>query len=529
MLLNRLGIHALSVVLCIGLFGCGKKAKDKVAENQAPVAVINSGESNKTICQGSSMAFSSEDSYDTDGEIASYKWSDQNGDIVSTNRTFSKNFPNTGEYQYTLTVEDTQGAEGSATYTVTVGSPEEWTILDGTGTNDAIIGMSTDNEGNTITTGYTMDTNDSADRFNVNVMKVSKTGDILWSRDYNSSWHDRGFDTAIDSNGNIYVVGMTAGDFGDTEATCGPDGDRFPDAFVMKLDKDGEMQWNRMICSDFAGLARAVALDILGNVYVTGNVNGDLDGQASLGWNDVFLAKFDSDGNRKYIVRIGTSENDYSAATLVVDAPGNAYVTGFTGGAIGETNAGEYDIFVSKVSIDGSIAWSTQFGSDETDSRAVIAADFEKESLYVAGRTAGSIDGNNTGGYDIFLTSLALDGTIMMKKQYGSQESEVVAGIVVSPDGNILLAGNVDVVPNDGSEEHYDVTVLKISPDGTLLSQITKGSDKTDYAFCIALGSCNSVYVGGLTRGELEGKEHSDGMNDKFIMHIDTYNMPSIP
>ena len=523
MLLNKLGIQTLSVVLCMGLLGCDK---DKVEENKAPVAVINSGESEKTICQGSSMVFNSEGSHDTDGEIASYKWSNQNGDIVSTNRTFSKSFPNTGEYKYTLTVEDTQGAEGSTTYTVTVGSPEEWTILDGTGTNDAIVGMSTDNEGNIITTGYTMDTNDSTDKFNVNVMKVSKAGDILWSRDYNSSEHEIGYDTATDGNDNIYVVGMTKGDFGDTEATCGANGS--VDPFVIKLDKDGEMQWGRLICTDKAGLARGVGVDAGGNVYVAGNISGDLDGTSSLGKNDVFVAKFDSDGNKKHFVQIGTGENEF-ADSLVVDASGNAYVTGYTKGAIGETNAGGYDIFVSKVSTDGSVDWSTQFGSDDTDKNPAIALDVENELLYVTGKTKGGINGNNTGGYDIFLTSLALDGTIIMKKQYGSQETEVAEDIVVSPDGNILIAGNVNVVPNEGTT-HSDVTVLKISPDGTLLSQITKGSDTKDYAYGIALGSCNSVYVGGYTRGNLEGKEHSDeGLNDKFVMHIDTFNMPSIP
>jgi len=287
------------------------------------------------------------------------------------------------------------------------------------------------------------------------------------------------------------------------------------------------MQWGRLICTDKAGLARGVGVDAEGNVYVTGNINGDLDGTLSLGKNDVFVAKFDSNGSKKYLVQIGTDENDY-ADSLVVDASGNAYVTGYTKGAIGETNAGGDDIFVSKVSTDGSVAWSTQFGSDGTDKNPAIALDVENALLYVTGKTKGGIDGNNTGGYDIFLTSLALDGTIMMKKQYGSQETEVAEDIVVSPDGNILIAGNVNVVPDEG-KTHSDVTVWKISPDGTLLSQTTKGSETKDYAYGIALGSCNSVYVGGYTRGDLEGETHSGGKNDKFVMHIDTVNMPSIP
>jgi len=45
----------------------------------------------------------------------------------------------------------------------------------------------------------------------------------------------------------------------------------------------------------------------------------------------------------------------------------------------------------------------------------------------------------------------------------------------------------------------------------------------------IALGSCSSVYVGGYTGSNLGGEAHSDGTNDKFVVHIDTVNMPSIP
>ena len=394
----------------------------------------------------------------------------------------------------------------------------EWTILEGSGESDLINGMTTDNEGNAITAGYTRDVPEG-DKFDVNVMKVAKDGTVIWSKNFNSSEHEIAYDAAVDSHNNIYITGMTKGNFGDLNASCGSDS--MPDPFIAKLDKDGTMLWGRMVCSDKAGLARGIAVDDSDNVYITGNVNGDLEGQAGLGKNDVFVAKYDSDGTRKYLTQLGSDENDFPDS-MVVDQDGNAYITGYTKGNIGAENLGKSDIFVSKITDIGSIAWTTQYGSDTTDKNPAIAIDTANSLLYITGQTKGVLepDGANAGSYDVFLSAMSFDGVIFWTKQFGTEETDTGEDLIVDNNGSIFIAGNTNIVPAEGTK-HSDITLRKISSEGALLSEKSYGTSTKDYAYGISLSDCGFVYIGGYSRGDLGGETHSAGLNDRFIMHVD--------
>ena len=628
---------SLSVILGVSLVGCGgdnKKSSSKIelvekldvqsslvdvsskantnnqssviSTNQKPIASINGGQNSVVIKDGKNIRLTAEGSNDPDGSIKSYRWTDDQGNVLCKKATYDCEFKKAGKYTRCLTVTDNQGAtckteitvivntpptiEGTAlsnvmvcdsycftpkacdtegdnlsfsisnkpvwahfdsasgslsgtpcggdektyddivitvcdsqgasasmpAFSITVDPIAEWTKLVGTGTSDLINGISSDKHGNVITVGYTKNTGDKKDKFDVNVMKISKKGDLIFSHDYNSSAHEIGYDSIVDSCDNIYITGMTKGDFGDSNRTCGSD--KYPDPFVVKLDKNGNKLWGKLVCTDKAGLARGIGIDANDNVYISGNINGDLEGKASLGKNDVFIAKFDSEGEQKYLTQIGTDQNEYSDS-LVVDKDGNAYVAGYTKGNLDGTNAGKDDIFVSKIATDGTIIWTYQFGSDASDKSPAIALDIKKSLLYVTGKTSGDLGAVNAGSSDIFLTAISLDGVSLWTKQYGGAELDIGEDIVVADNGNIFIAGNTNTVPNVG-KKNSDITLLKVAPDGSLLSQNTYGTDAKDYAYGIAKSNCNSIYVGGYTRGDLEGEIHSGGNNDKFIMHL---------
>lgn len=395
----------------------------------------------------------------------------------------------------------------------------EWTKLDGTGESELSFGMTTDEEGNTISAGYSRNTQDEGDKFDVNVMKVAKDGIVIWSKNFNSSEHEIAYDAAVDSHNNIYISGMTKGNFGDENASCLADGK--PDPFVAKLNPEGTMLWARMICSDGSGLARGIAVDSNDNVYVAGNVIGDIDGIAALGKNDTFIAKFDSDGTRQYLTQVGTDEHEYPYS-LVVDPDGNAYMAGNTKGNIGADNLGKDDIFITKIASDGSVSWTTQYGTDTTDKNPAIAIDTANSKLYITGQTKGVLEpeGVNAGSYDVFLTAMNMDGVISWTKQFGTAELDVGEDLIVDNNGSIFIAGNTNTVPAEG-KKHGDITLRKVSAEGALLSEHLYGTTVKDYAYGISLSDCGFVYIGGYTRGELEGEAHSEALNDRFIMHID--------
>ena len=57
-------------------------------------------------------------------------------------------------------------------------------------------------------------------------------------------------------------------------------------------------QWTKQLGTASDDEASGVATDSSGNVYVTGYTRGGLDGNSSAGNSDLFVVKYDSDGNK---------------------------------------------------------------------------------------------------------------------------------------------------------------------------------------------------------------------------------------
>ena len=102
--------------------------------------------------------------------------------------------------------------------------------------------------------------------------------------------------------------------------------------------------------SDASVSGAAVAVSA-GNVWIAGSTTGTFPGQTGHGvdQSDAFVAKFDAEnGTQLKILQFGSDAND-GATGIAVDAGGNAFVAGMTGGAGGS------DIFVAKIDPNGNL------------------------------------------------------------------------------------------------------------------------------------------------------------------------------
>jgi hypothetical protein len=155
---------------------------------------------------------------------------------------------------------------------------------------------------------------------------------------------------AVDSAGNAYVFGTaTATDLPiTTTAFQGLFGGGVDDTFVMKLDSAGS---NLLYCSYLGGSQGeqgiAIAIDSSGHMYVTGNtVSPDFPLSNAIqqtyggGQSDVFVAEFDPFGTTAtslvYSTFLGGNNPDHAYA-VAVDAAGNVYIAGNTGGGFPTT------------------------------------------------------------------------------------------------------------------------------------------------------------------------------------------------
>lgn len=96
--------------------------------------------------------------------------------------------------------------------------------------------------------------------------------------------------------------------------------------------------------------------DPAGNVYLTGITNGSLQG-TNQGVLDVWVAKYDSNGNQLWLRQFGTSSTD-SVLAIVTDNEGNFYLTGSTQGDLFSCKQSQQDdAWVAKYDSNGNLLW----------------------------------------------------------------------------------------------------------------------------------------------------------------------------
>ena len=265
--------------------------------------------------------------------------------------------------------------------------------------------VATDLSGNVYVTGWTyggMDGNTLTGTRDFFLTKYDKSGVKQYTKQMGVAGVDSyGYSVATDLSGNVYVVGVTHG---------GLDGNTLTgirDSFLTKYDSRGVKQYTKQI-----GAARSiteaysVATDHSGNIYVTGDSYGGLDGNSLTGAGDFFLIKYDSSGIRQYTKQMGVAGFSTTGNSVATDFSGKVYVTGWTeGGLDGNTLTGTRDFFLTKYDNSGIKQYTKQMGVAGVDSYGFSVTTDLSGNVYLVGDTSGGLDGNTlTGKSDLFIT-----------------------------------------------------------------------------------------------------------------------------
>ena len=157
-------------------------------------------------------------------------------------------------------------------------------------------------------------------------------------------------------------------------------------AFVRNYDRSSNIIWTRQFGSRLDVFAQGVASDDEDNVYATGTVAGSLAG--SRGALDGFVRKYTREGKVVWTRQFGTSANDDLLDTAV--AKSGVFVVGNTDGALSRPVQGGRDAFIRKYNLDGTVAWTAQFGGSNIDSANAVAVDSQGNAYVV-----GTVDYDN--------------------------------------------------------------------------------------------------------------------------------------
>jgi uncharacterized delta-60 repeat protein len=263
------------------------------------------------------------------------------------------------------------GGTGSDYVTIKYDSAgrEQWVAVysgPANGPNEAVA-IAVDGSGNVYVTGV------SPSAFNDNdyaTIKYNSAGQEQWVARYD---HSSGIDDAaaiiVDASGNVYVTGDSGSDYA-----------------TIKYNSAGQEQWVARYNGpgNDADGATAIAIDDSGNVYVTGfSVGSGTD-------YDYATIKYNSAGQEQWVARYNGPGNDWDlAGSIAVDALGNVYVTGESIGA--RTN---YDYATIKYNASGQEEWVARYNGPGNleDSPAAVGALAIDDSgnVYVTGFSVGS-------------------------------------------------------------------------------------------------------------------------------------------
>lgn len=380
--------------------------------------------------------------------------------------------------------------------------------------------------------------------------KYTANGDCVWAKTldaYNLSSWSSGASIAVDTAGNVYLAGAFWGtvDFNTSNQVisyASSSGEL--DGFVAKYDNSGNFMWVRSQGGLLVDITNSVALDITGNVYVTGvfksaNFESTIGGvlfSAIGGVEDIFITKYDNAGIFQWSNQIGGADRDI-ATSITVDKSGNAYLTGsFKGsvdfdpgpGIINQISLGTQDaIFFAKYdSFGGYVIAQKLSGSAGSGVGTSIAVDTAGK-FYLTGAFSGTIAFDPMGGQiqtskgvkDLFYAKYNQLGEYEFAYPIGAPATSAVDSalgscIVVDNEGDIYITGSfqgdadfdpsitVDDTHTSGSDGG-DIFFAKYDNAGNYLWAKSLCAGVEDAGTGIAVDTAENVYITGYYQGKV--------------------------
>jgi len=337
--------------------------------------------------------------------------------------------------------------------------------------------IAVDSEGNVYVTGRSYDDHGGTN-YDYATIKYDASGNEQWVRRYNGPGNggDSANDMAVDASGNVYVTGGSAGS-----------GTR-SDYATIKYDASGNQQWVARY-SGPAGYdsATAMALDLSGNVYVTGLSRGS-------GKADYATVKYDSSGNQQWVARYnGPLNNNDAVEAIAVDGSGNVYVTG---GSIGGGYYYNLDYATIKYDSSGNELWVARYDSpwssnmNSWDWAYAVAVD-TSGNVYVTG---GSGPYRNFEDYATIKYDAS--GNELWVARYdgpGNYTDEAFA-MALDGSGNVYVTGQ-----STGIGTYLDYATIKYDSSGNELwvARYDGPGNWLDEAYAMAVDASGNVYVTG--------------------------------
>lgn len=251
---------------------------------------------------------------------------------------------------------------------------------------------------------------------NAFLMKLDKQGNFEWVKSYGGNNVDWAVRFVQNTDKSLVFAGYS---------NSGGNGGY--DTWVFKTDSLGNLLWEKRFGGSDWDFGKCIIATNDGGYMVCGETYSFGNGN-----NDAFLLKLDANGDSLWMQTYGGASNDW--AEKVIQTQDGNYVF------IGSTNTGatrKHDAMIIKTDAIGNVIWQQYYGSTKEDfGSAIIEWQFNDDLLFVG--TTDSITANKT---DMFFIRANDLGSIICYQPFGGNENETVHDIVQRHNNNVYFVG----------------------------------------------------------------------------------------
>ena len=298
------------------------------------------------------------------------------------------------------------------------------------------------------------------------LLKLTSNGNLLWEKSFGFSGADYGTDLIETKEGGFLITGVLDVSASDGQGSAKSTATKHSggDYWAIKTDNTGALEWSRF----FGGSFTEVPLGVL-----------------------------ETDAHNFVIV--GSSDSkDFNISN----------------------NKGSYDFWIIKISTEGTLLWEKSFGGSEIDEAKAITTTNDGNFIIVGDtRSTDKNVSKNNGAADIWVLKVSEEGTLLWEKTIGGTNFDVARAVSRTQDNGYLISGSSRSLDNGFENKgQNDALILKIDKNGNLLWQKTFGGSEIDFLYgVVELENTAIIGVGESSSSDKDIKENK-GFTDALII-----------
>jgi len=307
----------------------------------------------------------------------------------------------------------------------------------------------------------------------VYVLKLNAKGEVEWQKTFGGEDEDKANSIQQTADGGYIVAGIT----GDSES------EKY-DAYILKLNSKGELEWERTFGGEYDDRANSVQQTADGGYIVAGSTD-----PLGIGVAYVYILKLNSKGDLEWEKTFSGWLSFGLANSIQQTTDGGYIVAGLT---VSLYSRG--DVYILKLNSKGQLEWQKTFDGGSSEIASSIQQ--TKDGGYIVAGWTGDLESKEG---DVYIIKMNPKGQLEWQKTFGGENNDIAQSIQQTSDGGYIVAGWTE---SFGSGRQ-DVYVLKLDSKGwvdTIAPEVTIISPSDG----IALGGTIEINIDATDDVELE-------------------------